>query len=139
MSIISKLKTIIEGENLQFMYDSGGNLEHLLDLADWENGKCVVFAFLLSESQLIEGKETANVGLFFSKLSDLDADSFTNDKLQDECKAVAWNFLQAVNSGNVLSYNTVSLRRFIDDFQISIAGVAVNADFTEMSGLTVCL
>ena len=138
MSLISKLKIIIEGEGLQFLYDSGGQLEELIERADFENNKTVVFAFLLSDTNLVDGKENGNVGLFFSKLSEPDFDSFENDNIQDECKQVAWSILKAIDTGNILTYSDVRLQRFYDTFHANVTGVAVNAVFFEMSGLTDC-
>ena len=117
MSLISKLKTIIENAGLQFFYDSGGQLEELIERADFENNKTVVFAFLLSDTNLVDGKENGNVGLFFSKLSAPDFDSFENDNIQDECKQVAWSLLKSIDSGNIITYSDVRLQRFYDTFR----------------------
>ena len=139
MSLISKIKTAVEAQGLEFHYDSGGNLEELIGNADFENDKCVVFAFLLENETFEDGKESGQIGLFFSKLSEVDFDSMENDAIQDECKAIAYDFLKSLDSGNTLTYGTVNLQRFYDTFHVNVTGVAIQAVFSEMSGLSTCL
>ena len=49
MSLISKLKTEVEAFGLQYVYDSNGGINKMLDYADYSDGKCVVYSFLLSK------------------------------------------------------------------------------------------
>lgn len=139
MSLISKIKTIVEASGYNFYYDSGGNLEEIVGNADFDNNKCVVFAFLLSNSTFEDGKEAANIGLFFSRLAKMDFDSMENDAIQDECKEDMFNFLQQVDSGNVLIYGSISMQRFYDMLAVNVTGVAINTIFAETSGLTTCI
>lgn len=62
-----------------------------------------------------------------------------NDDIQEECKEVAFEFLKRIDLGNVLTYGSSTLRRFYDEFDINVTGVAINADFGERVGLSVCL
>jgi hypothetical protein len=62
-----------------------------------------------------------------------------NEDIQEECKEVAFNFLKRIDTGNVLTYGTSTLRRLYDDFDVNLTGVAVSADFAERVGLSVCL
>ena len=138
MSLIQKIKAEVEKAGLQFYYDSGGGLNQMLDEADFEDGKCVVFSFLLQSTRLAEGKESGNVGLFFSKLTNFDFESFENYDIQEECKVLAWNFIKKINSGNVLTVDEITLTRFYDEFSVNVTGVAVNAVFSEMVGMVDC-
>lgn len=139
MSLISKIRTAVEAQGLAFYYDSGGNLEDLIANADFENDKVVVFAFLLSNETFEDGKESGNVGLFFSKLTEVDFDSLENDAIQDECKRVAYDFLKSLDAGNSLTYGAVSMQRFYDMMSVNVTGVAIESIFSETSGLTTCV
>lgn len=138
MSLITKIKAEVEKIGLQFYYDSGGGLNKMLDNADFSDGKCVIFAFLLTNTTFIDGVESGNVGLFFSKMTEFDFEAFENDAIQEECKSVAWDFQKSVNKGNVLTIGNVTLTRFYDEFSVNVTGVALNATFTETLGLPDC-
>lgn len=135
MSLISKLKQQVEAFGLEFHYDSGAGLNQLLDNADYSNDKCVTYAFLLSASDFEDGKESATIGLFFSKLTDFDFDSLENDTLQQECKEIAFEFIKSINAGNVFSLGAIKLNYFYDEFAVNVTGVAINTTFSETVGL----
>lgn len=138
MSLISKISTILAGKGIEFLYDSGTGINQMIDNSDFSDSKCVVYSFLLSTSTFEDGKESANIGLFFSKLTEFDFNSIENDTIQDECKQVAFDFLEAINNGNMLTYSDVTLTRFYDEFSVNVTGVAINATFSEVSGLNSC-
>ena len=135
MSLITKIKAEVEAAGFQYYYDSGGGLNKLLDSADFEDGKTVVFAFLLTSTNLIDGVESGNFGLFFSKMTEFDFEALENDTIQEACKADAWAFIRRIDRGNVLTVENVRLTRFYDEFSVNVTGVAVNADFSETTGL----
>ena len=135
MSLITKIKAEVESAGFQFYYDSGGGLNKMLDSADFEDGKTVVFAFLLTSTSLIDGIESGNVGLFFSKMTDFDFEALENDSIQEVCKMDAWAFIRRLERGNTLTIGDVTLTRFYDEFSVNVTGVAVNATFTETVGL----
>ncbi|HAT81210.1 MAG TPA: hypothetical protein DCS17_07450, partial [Flavobacterium sp.] len=90
MSLIQKIKSAVELAGYQFFYDSGDGLDLLIDTADFSNSKCVVFAFLLSDSKLVDGVESASIGLFFSRITEFDYQALENDALQELCKIDAY-------------------------------------------------
>jgi hypothetical protein len=136
MSLISKLKTEVEAFGLQYIYDSNGGINKMLDYADYSDGKCVVYSFLLSQSKLIDGIESATIGMFFSKITEFDFESIENDTLQQECKEIAFEFIKYISSGNVLSISSdITMTYFYDEFDANVTGVAINATLTEMVGL----
>ncbi|CAB5225808.1 hypothetical protein UFOVP756_8 [uncultured Caudovirales phage] len=135
MSLISKLKNEVEAFGLQFLYDSAGGINRMIDNADYTEDKCVVYSFLLSQSQFIDGKETAQIGVFFSKLTDFDFDSIENDAIQQACKEIAFEFIKYLAKGNVFTVGAITLNYFYDEFEANLTGVAVNTTFTETVGL----
>ena len=135
MSLISKIKAEIEALGLAFAYDNGNGLNQLLDNADYSDSKCVVYAFLLSNTTFVDGKEGANVGLFFSKLTEYDFESIENDTIQQSCKEIAFEFLKQIEKGNTLTHSDVSLQYFYDEFSVNVTGVAINLVLTETVGL----
>ena len=139
MSLITKIKAEVESLGFQFYYDSGGGLNKMLDSADFSDNKTVVFAFLLQNTTLIEGKESGSVGLFFSRQTDFDFEALENDDIQEKCKADAWEIIKKIEKGNVLSLGEINLTRFYDDFSVNITGVAVNSVFSELVGMSDCL
>ena len=138
MSLITKIKAEVEAAGLQFYYDSGGGLNKMLENANFDDGNCVVFAFLLTSTTLTDGKESGNIGLFFSKITNFDFEALENDAIQEECKLIAWDFIKQVNKGNVLTMGEITLTRFYDEFAVNVTGVAVNAVFSETVGLQDC-
>lgn len=139
MSLIKKIKTVVEAMGLEFLYDSGGNLNYLIDNSDLSDNKCVAYAFLLSNSTMKDRKESANFGVFFAKMTDFDFESLENDTLQEECKTIAAKFIDNVLQGNELTINgDISLQYFYDEFSVNVTGVAVNATFEETHGLNIC-
>lgn len=136
MSLISKIKSNVEAFGLEYIYDSTGGVNKMVDNADYSDSKCVVYSFLLSQSQFNDGIESATIGLFFSKLTEFDFESIENDTLQQECKEIAFEFIKFINSGNELTIgNAVQLTYFYDEFDVNVTGVAINATFTETVGL----
>ena len=138
MSLITKIKAEVEAAGLQFYYDSGGGLNKMLENANFDDGNCVVFAFLLTSTTLTEGKESGNIGLFFSKITEFDFEALENDAIQEECKLIAWDFVKQINKGNVLTMGEITLTRFYDEFTVNVTGVAVNAVFSETVGMSDC-
>ena len=138
MSLITKIKAEVESLGLQFYYDSGGGLNKMLENANFDDGNCVVFAFLLTSTTLTDGKESGNVGLFFSKITEFDFEALENDAIQEECKLIAWDFIKQINKGNVLTMSEITLTRFYDEFAVNVTGVAVNAVFSETVGMSDC-
>ena len=138
MSLITKIKAEVEAAGLQFYYDSGGGLNKMLDLADFSDNKTVVFSFLLQNTQLSDGKESGNIGLFFCRKTDFDFESLENDEIQEECKLDAWDFVKQINKGNILTMGEITLTRFYDEFGVNVTGVAVNAVFSETVGMSDC-
>ena len=135
MSLISKLKSEIESFGLAFYYDSKGGLDQLLSYADYSGDKCVAYAFLLSNTTFTDGKESATIGVFFSKITEFDFETIENDLIQQSCKEIAFNFLQRLQSGNIFTVGNVTLNYFFDEFSINITGVGISTTFTESVGL----
>ena len=139
MSLLKKIKTIVEAMEIEFLYDNGGGLDILIDRSDLHDNKCVAYAFLLSNSTLKDNKESANFGIFFAKMTDFDFDSLENDTLQEECKVIAAKFIDNVLQGNQLTISgDISLQYFYDEFSVNVTGIAVNATFEETQGLNIC-
>ena len=139
MSLIKKIKSAVDAMGLDFCYDNGGGLDILIENSDLTDGKCVAYAFLLSNSTLKDGKESANISIFFAKLTEFDFDSMENDTLQEECKQIAAEFIDNVLKGNVLTISgDVGLQYFYDEFSVNVTGVAINATFEETTGINIC-
>lgn len=139
MSLLKKIKSIVEAMEIEFLYDNGGGLDILIDRSDLHDNKCVAYCFLMSNSTLKDNKESANFGIFFAKMTDFDFDSIENDTLQEECKVIAAKFIDNVLQGNELTINgELSLQYFYDEFSVNVTGVAVNATFEETQGVKIC-
>ena len=139
MGLIQKIKREVENAGFAFYYDSGNGLNQLLDGADFSDDKTVVFAFQLSTTNFVDGKESGSVGLFFARQTNFDFDALENEAIQEATKADAWKFLKQTDHGNIISVGDVTLRRFYDEFSVNVTGVAVNAVISEMSGLKDCV
>ena len=139
MSLLKKIKSVVEAMKIEFLYDNGGGLDILIDKSDLHDSKCVAYAFLMSNSTLRDGKESANFSIFFAKMTEFDFDSLENDTIQEECKAIAAKFIDNVLQGNELTINgDISLQYFYDEFSVNVTGVAVNATFEETTGINIC-
>ena len=139
MSLIKKIKSAVEAIGLEFLYDRGEGLDKLIDDSDLSGGKCVVYSFLLANSTLKDGKESANFGIFFAKMTEFDFNAIENDDLQNECKVIAAEFIDNLQKGNELTISgEVSLQYFYDEFSVNVTGVAINATFDETSGINIC-
>lgn len=139
MSLIKKIKSVVENMGLEFMYDNGGGLDILIEKSDLTDGKCVAYSFLMSNSTLSDGKESANFSIFFAKMTEFDFESIENDDLQQQCKEVAANFIDEILEGNILTIKgDVALTYFYDEFSVNLTGVAINAIFEETAGLKIC-
>jgi len=138
MSLINKIAQECEEQGLEFLYDSGQGIEQLIADADFTYDKTVVYAFLLSTTNFVDGKESANFGIFFAKPTDLDFEAIENEAIQETCKQVAFDFIRRIERGNRLTIGDVTLTRFYDEFQQNVTGVAINATFAETVGLEDC-
>jgi hypothetical protein len=138
MSLVKKLKEVADALSLEFLYDQGAGLEAMVESADFSDGKVVLFAFPLSLVNFVDGKESGQFGIFFSQVGDIENTGLMNDDIQDNCKSVAFQFLKAIDTGNTLTYEAPTLRRFFDEFHFAVTGVAITANFTERVGLVDC-
>ena len=139
MSLLKKIKSAVEAMGLEFCYDNGGGLDILIDNSDLSDGKCVAYTFLMTNSTMKDGKESANISVFFAKLTEFDFDSLENDTLQEECKQIAAEFVDNVLKGNTLTISgDVGLQYFYDEFSVNVTGVAINATFEETTGINIC-
>lgn len=139
MGLIQKIKREVENAGFAFYYDSGNGLNQLLDGAYFSDNKTVVFAFQLSTTNLVDGKENGSIGLFFSRLTELDFEAIENEEIQEATKADAWKFIKQTERGNLISLGEIQIRRFYDEFSVNVTGVAVNTTITEVSGLKDCV
>ena len=139
MSLIKKIKSAVEAMGIEFCYDNGGGLDKLIDNSDLTDSKCVVYTFLMSNSTLKDGKESAQFSIFFAKMTEFDFDSLENDTLQDDCKQIAAEFIDNVLQGNALTISgDIALQYFYDEFSVNVTGVAINATFEETTGINIC-
>lgn len=139
MSLIKKIKNEVNEMGLLFLYDNGVGIDKLIAETDFTQYHIVVYAFLLSTTTFKDGKESANIGIFFSKLTDYDQFALENDTLQDECKRAAFLFLKKIEEGNILTHGDVSLSRFYDTFSSNVTGVGIVTEISESKGLTLSL
>ena len=139
MSLIKKIKKQVEDFGLKFFYDHGAGLDDQMANVDIRDKEVVVFAFLLSATNLTDGKESGNIGLFFAMKTEFDFEALENDDLQENCKEKAVLFLRSVDKGNILTYGDVTVQRFYDNFSVNLTGVAINSVFSETVGVSECL
>lgn len=139
MSLIKKIKEECEAHDLAFYYDNGAGLDQMLNSADYSNNQCVVYAFLLSTTSFKDGKESANIGLFFSKLTDFSPDAMDNEAIIESCIEVAYKFIRRIERGNKLTIGDVSLTRFYDQFSVNVTGAGIVTEFAETVGYDECL
>ena len=139
MGLAAKLKSKFEALGYEFYYQSQKALNKQLDNADFSDNKTVIFAFLLSNSTLIDGKESADVAIFFAKKTDFDFDEWENDEIQQACMVEARNFEKDILSDNVFYLlSDTKISYFYDEFSINVTGVAVNITLMETMGISDC-
>ena len=139
MSLLKKIQEECEAHELEFYYDNGQGLDYMLSNADYSQNKCVVYAFLLSTTSFKDGKESANIGLFFSKLTEFDAVAIENEEIIESCIEIAYKFIRRIERGNKLTIGDVSLTRFYDQFSVNVTGVGITTEFAETTGYNECL
>ena len=139
MSLIKKIKTIAEALDYQFFYDSGAGIEQQISNATIANDETIVFAYLLSNTSLSEGKESGTIGIFFYRLTEFDFEALENDDIQEAAKADAIKFLNTVDKSNILTYGDVSIARGYDVFSSNMTGVGITSVFSDVQGVNHCL
>lgn len=140
MALLKKLKKIIEDADYEFYYDTGNGLNDLLDNADFEENKSIIYCYLLGNTKLTDGMESGNVALFFCRKTDFDFDTIENEKIIEGCLKDVRKIEIIIKRGNVLRIESdILLERFYDNFSINLTGMAMNVNLSETYGLSECI
>lgn len=138
MSLISKIRKTFTDIGIEFYYGTYQMLNKSLDNANFNSDKSVVWCLLLSEMDFKNGIESGNVALFFGRKTDFDFDSIENDEIQNLTKIDAFNWLESVKNGNVLTFSDEKLTYFYDNFAVNTTGVGLKINISETTGLQKC-
>ena len=145
MTIIEAIKSSVEGVGCTFLYHAHGELNNLIASEPAFAGDAPVVLCYLLDSGTVEQaggvwRERVNVGLFFSKVSQIDFDAMQNEQLLDKCKRYAMRWLAHVTADNAYLrlVNVNSSNRAYDTQADLLTAYAINVTIEALQGVTMC-
>lgn len=85
----------------------------------------VVFCRLIENSETVDGRDRATVGIYFARLMEFDFDGEEQLPSQEELKVIGKDFLNDVRTGNVMTYSGVRWQYGYDDYAENLLWVCL--------------
>lgn len=93
----------------------------------------VVFCHLITDSETIDGRDTATVAVYFCRLCDFDFDGENLLPVQEELKDTGKQLLLHIERGNMMAYDGVRWQYGYDDYAENVAWVCLRVTLTALS------
>lgn len=108
-------------------YGSGLQLNELFNSVPFGTSRdgTVVFCRLIENSETVDGRDRATVGIYFARLMEFDFDGEEQLPRQEELKVIGKEFLNGVRSGNVMTYSGVRWQYGYDDYAENLLWVCL--------------
>ena len=93
----------------------------------------VVFCHLITDSETVDGRDTASVAVYFCRLCNFDFDGENLLPVQEELKATGKRLLLHIERGNGMAYDGVRWQYGYDDYAENVAWVCLRVTLTALS------
>lgn len=131
--VIDEIKDVVTAMGLPFLYGNPSQINEYLTHVDYSTNGFAAFCYLLGDVDYENGKEVANVAVFFSCLMPFDFDGQQAIDTEKACMGKAKEFLTNVSQGNSLRYGGARFQFGHDDFAENVGWCAVRATFELMA------
>lgn len=146
MTIVDYIRASVEAVGCTFIYDARGTANDIVArTAEFAEEAPVVLCYLISSgtAEQVGGswRERVQVGLFFSKVAEIDFEGQENEQTLDLCKRYAQRWLQSLCGGGVPKLRLVavnSTQRVYNTQADVLTAYAVNVTIEEVDGVSAC-
>lgn len=93
----------------------------------------VMYCHLITDSETMDGRDTATVAVYFCRLCDFDFDGEDLLPVQEELKDTGKALLHDIALGNEMAYDGVRWQYGYDDYAENVAWVCLRVTLTALS------
>lgn len=141
MTIVDKIRDSVHAATgLQLHYQSAEMLNTLLDSVTYP----AAYLYLLRSTQIDTNgahfRERPQIAVFFVQPTEFDFNSLENERLIDECKQLAYQWLRSLYRSKELRVVSVNGgERVYDEMDVILTGFAINLTIEELVGDYECI
>lgn len=135
MNIIKNILNITENAGYMTLYGNPNHINERLTDVDFgaSSDGVVCYVYLATASEVVEGRERANVGLFFASLCDFDFSPRDVLDKQQTLKEAAESVFDTLNNGNTLQASEPRYTYGYDDFAENVCWVCMRTTVKELA------
>lgn len=97
------------------------------------DGGTVLFCHLITDSETMDGRDTATVAVYFCRLCDFDFNGENLLPVQEELKDTGKRLLLHIAQGNEMAYDGVRWQYGYDDYAENVAWVCLRVTLTALA------
>lgn len=139
MSIVEKIKnSITAATGLKCYYQSEGDLNRIFDNAEFPSAFFVLLQSGQANTANGNYRERVQIAVFFCDLSGFDDTAMKYEHIIEKCKERAFLWLSRLNKSELKLVSINGTNRAYHEYDVMLAGFAVNVTVEELVGVTVC-
>lgn len=135
MIFIDQILAQVRADGYTAVYGNPAAVNELLTDVDFSASQhdTAVWCYLITDIEQVEGRDRANIGIYFATLSHFDFDAENLLTIQAILKSYAKDLINELNSGNVMSFGEPRYTFGYDDFAENVVWCCVRATVTELA------
>lgn len=135
MNIIKNILTITENAGYTTLYGNPNHINGFMTDADFGASQdgVVCYIYLITASEVREGRERADIGIYFASLCDFDFSPRDVLGNQQTLKGAAFGVFDAINNGNTMRAEEPRFSYGYDDFSENVCWVCMRVTVQELA------
>ena len=132
---VDKILTWARNKGIYALYGSPEQVNAMMQDTDFSDsdGGTVLYCHLITDSETMDGRDTATVAVYFCRLCDFDFDGEGLLPMQEELKNTGKRLLLYIERGNEMAYEGVRWQYGYDDYAENVAWVCLRVTLTALS------
>lgn len=135
MMFVDKILEWARNNGISAIYGSPEQVNAMMQETDFaaSDGGTVLYCHLITDSETMDGRDTATVAVYFCRLCDFDFDGEGLLPLQEELKDTGKQLLLHIERGNEMAYDGVRWQYGYDDYAENVAWVCLRVTLTALA------
>lgn len=135
MMFVDKILEWARNNGISSLYGSPEQINAMIQDTDFaaSDGGTVLFCHLITDSETMDGRDTATVAVYFCRLCDFDFNGENLLPVQEELKDTGKQLLLNIERGNEMEYDGVRWQYGYDDYAENVAWVCLRVTLTASS------
>ena len=135
MNIVKNIMTIAENAGYATLYGNPNHINEALTDADFgaSSDGVVCYVYLITASEVYEGRERADIGIYFASLCEFDFSPRDVLDKQGTLKNAAFGVFDAINNGNTMRASEPRYTYGYDDFADNVCWVCMRITVKELA------